>query len=80
MVTSNLTSMMTKIVTKGGLMRTTVTVDDALMSEAQRLAPAAKTSELFSIGLKAFIRQEKAKRLAALGGAIPDFVTPPRNR
>jgi len=61
-------------------MRTTITIEDALFEEAQRMANASKPSELFNLSLQALIKQEKAKRLAALGGSIPNFKTPKRNR
>ncbi|MCL1891540.1 MAG: type II toxin-antitoxin system VapB family antitoxin [Coriobacteriia bacterium] len=61
-------------------MRTTITIDDDLFEEAQRMVNARKPSELFSLSLQALVKQEKAKRLAALGGSIPNFKTPVRNR
>ena len=61
-------------------MRTTITADDALFEEAQRTTQASRPSELFSMGLQALIKQEKARRLAALGGFMPEFKTPLRNR
>ena len=61
-------------------MRTTVTIEDALFEEAKRVTKAIKPSEVFHLSLQALIKQEKAKRLAALGGSLPDFQTPVRNR
>jgi len=61
-------------------MRTTVTVEDTLFDEACSLVDMKKPSELFSMGLQALIKQEKAKRLVALGGSLPGFKTPMRNR
>jgi len=65
---------------KGQDMRTTVTVEDTLFEEAKRITNTNRPSELFNLSLQALIKQEKAKRLAALGGSMPDFKTPLRNR
>jgi len=62
------------------IMRTTITVEDTLFAEAQRITRVKRPSELFNLSLEALIRQESAKRLSALGGSIPEFKTPPRNR
>jgi Arc/MetJ family transcription regulator len=61
-------------------MRTTITVEDALYEEALRISSLSKPSDLFSKALHALIRQEKAKRLASIGGSLPEFKTPMRNR
>ena len=61
-------------------MRLTITVEDALFEEAQRVTNISKPSELFSKSLQALIKQEKANRLIALGGSLPKFETPLRNR
>ncbi|MCL2889250.1 MAG: type II toxin-antitoxin system VapB family antitoxin [Eggerthellaceae bacterium] len=61
-------------------MRTTITIEDELYEEAQRMVNTRKPSQLFNMSLQALIKQEKAKRLSALGGSIPEFKTPLRNR
>ena len=62
-------------------MRTTVTIDDELIEEAMALAePGTQRSELLREGIKAFIRQQAARRLAALGGTAPDMEVAPRRR
>lgn len=62
-------------------MRTTVTIEDELLEEAMALAePGMQKSELFREGIKAFIRQQAARRLAALGGTAPNMELAPRRR
>ena len=55
-------------------MRTTVTLDDNLLEEAQRLTGLTGLTErkdLIQEGLKALIARESARRLARLGGSEP---------
>jgi Arc/MetJ family transcription regulator len=59
-------------------MRTTVTVDDKMMADAQRLTGITEKSALLRAGLKALIERESARRLARLGGSDPDAALPPR--
>lgn len=62
-------------------MRTTVTIDDALFAKALGLAPPGiEKSELMRECIKAFIQQQAAKRLAALGGQVPEIQLAPRQR
>lgn len=62
-------------------MRTTVTIDDELFAKAVALAePGMERAELLKECVKAFIRQQTARRLAALGGQAPDIETAPRRR
>jgi Arc/MetJ family transcription regulator len=62
-------------------MRTTVTIDDALFEQALEMAdPDMDKSELFREAMKTFVRVQAAKRLAALGGTMPDMVDVPRRR
>ncbi len=58
-------------VRKRGAMRTTVTVDDKMMADAQRLTGITEKSALLRAGLKALIERESARRLARLGGSDP---------
>ena len=53
-------------------MRTTVTLDDALLAQAQQLCG--------EIGRSALGERESARRLAALGGSQPDLEAIPRRR
>ena len=62
-------------------MRTTVTVDDALYEKALEVAdPAMDRADLFREAIKTFIRVQAAKRLAALGSALPEMEDIPRRR
>ncbi len=62
-------------------MRTTVTVDDELVERALALAdPGMPRSALFREALKAFVRQQSARRLAALAGRAPAMTEVPRLR
>lgn len=54
-------------------MRTTLTLDDDLLNEAQRLTGTAEKSALVRQALRALIERESARRLAALGGSEPDL-------
>jgi len=62
-------------------MRTTVTIDDALYEEALALAdPTMDKADLFREAIKTFVRVRAAKRLASLGGAMPEIADIPRRR
>ena len=61
-------------------MRTTVTLDDALMAQAQQLCGDLERSALLREALQALVQRESARRLAALGGSEPDLRPIPRRR
>lgn len=62
-------------------MRTTLTIDDELFAKAQALAePGIEKSELLKECVRAFIQREAARRLAALGGQVPEVESVPRRR
>ncbi len=62
-------------------MRTTVTIDDALYQKALEMAdPDMDKSEIFREAMKTFVRIQAAKRLAALGGTLPEMADIPRER
>lgn len=62
-------------------MRTTVTIDDALYQKALEMAdPDTDKTEIFREAMKTFVRIQAAKRLAALGGTMPDMADIPRER
>jgi Arc/MetJ family transcription regulator len=61
------------------LMRTTVTIDDTLYEEALKVAdPSMNKADLFREAIKTFVRVQSAKRLAALGGRMPEISDVPR--
>lgn len=61
-------------------MRTTLILDDALVERARRLTGLTEKTALVHAGLRALIEREAARRLAALGGTMPDLAAPPRRR
>ena len=61
-------------------MRTTVTLDDALLNRAQRLSGVQERSALLKEALTALIERESARRLAKLGGSEPKLRAVPRRR
>jgi Arc/MetJ family transcription regulator len=61
-------------------MRTTINLDDELLTEAQRITGMKERTALIHEGLKALIERESARRLAKLGGSEPDLQTIPRRR
>ena len=61
-------------------MRLTLTLDDALVARARALTGLAETSALVREALKALIARDSGRRLAGLGGSVPDAKAPPRRR
>ncbi len=61
-------------------MRTTVNLDDELLSEAQRITGMKERTALIHEGLKALIERESARRLARLAGSEPRLQPVPRRR
>ncbi len=61
-------------------MRTTLVLDDELVSTAQELTGVAEKTALVRAGLRALIERESARRLAALGGIAPHFPNIPRRK
>lgn len=62
-------------------MRTTVTIDDALYEKAMEMAdPEMDKSDIFREAFKTFVRVQAAKRLAALGGTMPQMDDVSRRR
>ena len=60
-------------------MRTTVTIEDTLYAKALEVAdPEMDKADIFREAVKTFIRVQAAKRLAALGGSVPDMKDIPR--
>jgi len=49
-------------------MRTTLNIEDELLSKAAELTGIKEKTSLVRLGLEALIARESAKRLAALGG------------
>ena len=60
--------------------RTTVAIDDKLLERARELTDIKEVSALVREGLTALIQREAARRLALLGGTMPDAKHIPRRR
>jgi Arc/MetJ family transcription regulator len=54
-------------------MRTTVTLDDDLLASAADFSGIDEKSKLLNFVLDAYVKRMAAKRLAALGGSMPDL-------
>ena len=61
-------------------MRTTLNIDDELLSEAQLLTGVTEKTALVREGLRALIEREGARRLARLGGSEPQLQPVPRRQ
>lgn len=61
-------------------MRTTVNLDDDLLSQAQFLSGLSERSSLLREALNALIQRESARRLARLGGSEPQLAEIRRQR
>jgi len=59
-------------------MRTTLSLDDALLAKAQQLTGVTGKSALVREALRALIARESARRLARLVGTEPDLESAPR--
>ena len=59
-------------------MRTTLNIDDELLSEAQLITGVTEKTALVREGLRALIERESARRLARLGGSEPQLRPVPR--
>jgi Arc/MetJ family transcription regulator len=58
--------------------RTTLALDDDLVTEAQRLTGTTEKTALVRQALRALIERESARRLAQLAGSDPDAKSVPR--
>jgi Arc/MetJ family transcription regulator len=61
-------------------MRTTVTLDDELLAQAEQLCGQLERTALLKQALQALVQRESARRLAALGGSQPDLEPVRRRR
>lgn len=60
-------------------MRTTVALDDELLATAAKWSGIGNKSELLNFVLREFIQREAARRLAEMGGSMPDLELTPRS-
>ena len=61
-------------------MRTTINLDDRLLTQARRITGMKERTSLIHEGLRALIERESARRLARLGGSEPRLQPVPRRR
>jgi Arc/MetJ family transcription regulator len=61
-------------------MRTTLTLDDQLLAQAQKISGLTKRSQLLREALLALVQRESAHRLAQLAGTEPQLTDIPRHR
>ena len=61
-------------------MRTTLTLDDELLAQAQQISGLTERSQLIRDALRALVQRESARRLARLGGTEPQLQPIPRRR
>ena len=59
-------------------MRTTINIDDKLLSQAEAYTGEKGKTRLVNMGLEALVKEEASKRLAALGGRAPEFTVQER--
>jgi Arc/MetJ family transcription regulator len=61
-------------------MRTTLNLDDELLRQAQESCGIRERTALIHEALRLVIARGAGRRLAALGGTMPDLTTPARRR
>jgi Arc/MetJ family transcription regulator len=61
-------------------MRTTLALDDDLVRAAQELTGVFEKTALVHVALKALVEREASRRLAALGGSMPELEDLPRQQ
>jgi Arc/MetJ family transcription regulator len=61
-------------------MRTTLTIDDDLLQQAQQYMLGVDKTALVREGLRALIQRESSRRLALLGGTEQQLKSTPRRR
>ncbi|MGA2091257.1 MAG: type II toxin-antitoxin system VapB family antitoxin [Endomicrobiales bacterium] len=61
-------------------MRTTLNIEESLLTRAAKLVGVHEKTALVRMGLKALIEKESSKRLSALGGTEKNLRNVPRCR
>ena len=61
-------------------MRTTLTSDDQLLAQAQKISGLTERGQLLREALLALVQRESARRLAQLGGTEPQLQSIPRRQ
>ena len=61
-------------------MKTTVAIDDQLFARAQEFTGMREEAAVINEAVRAYVQIEAGRRLAQLGGTMPDAEAPPRRR
>ena len=61
-------------------MRTTLTLDDQLLAQAQKISGLTERGQLLREALLALVQRESARRLVQLGGTEPQLQSIPRRQ
>ena len=61
-------------------MRTTLNINDELLAKAAKFTGIHEKTALVHAGLESLVQREAARRLAALGGTMPNLRKPRRRR
>ena len=61
-------------------MRTTLNLDDELLEAAMEYANEREKTAVIHMALREFVAAEAGRRLAAMGGSMPDIEDVPRRR
>jgi hypothetical protein len=61
-------------------LRTTITIEDGLLERARAAAGEQRVAEVVRTALEALVEREASRRLARLGGTMPNLTAPPRRR
>ncbi|MDB5632696.1 MAG: hypothetical protein JWR49_1551 [Tardiphaga sp.] len=61
-------------------MRTTIAIGDELFAKAQEYAGLQEKAAVIREALKAYVEIEAGRRLARMGGTVPNAKAPPRRR
>ena len=61
-------------------MKTTLDLNDELLTKARRLTGISEKTALVSEGLRALIERESARKLASMGGSEPQLKDIPRRK
>ena len=61
-------------------MRTTLNIDDDLLASASEYTGIKEKTALVHMALERLVQREAGRRLASLGGTMPDLKIPERRR
>jgi len=72
--------MLISMLWKASFMRTTIAIDDELFEQAREYAGVEENAAVVKKALQAYVQLEAGRRLALMGGTMPDAKAPPRRR